>query len=213
MTVVGVVKDVREDLDNYRINRPVWYVPYAQTENDFPVNLVMRAAVDPTSLTAEVRDAVRRVDPDQPVSDIMTMNTNLSGILVTERFGAVLMAALAVSGLLVASIGLYGVMAYSVNRRTSEIGLRVALGARPRHVLQLIIGQGMKLTGMGVAIGLAVAWTTTRLLAGLLFGLSATDIGTFTAIAVMLGVVGLVACYFPARSAMRLNPAEALRYE
>jgi putative ABC transport system permease protein len=213
MTVVGVVKDVREDLDNYRINRPVWYVPYAQTENDFPVNLVMRATVDPTSLTAEVRDAVRRVDPDQPVSDIMTMNTNLSGILVTERFGAVLMAALAVSGLLVASIGLYGVMAYSVNRRTSELGLRVALGARPRHVLQLIIGQGMKLTGMGVAIGLGVAWATTRLLAGLLFGLSTTDIGTFTAIAVMLGVVGLVACYFPARSAMRLNPAEALRYE
>src|SRR5215472_11785854 len=118
MTVVGVVKDIKEDLFNYRINRPVWYVPYAQFENAFPVNLVIRASVDATSLTAAVRDAIRHVDPDQPVSDIMTMNTNLSGVLVTERFGAILMAALAGSGLLLASIGLYGVMAFSVNRRT-----------------------------------------------------------------------------------------------
>jgi putative ABC transport system permease protein len=213
MTVVGVVKDVKEDLFNYRINRPVWYVPYAQFENAYPVNLVVRASVDPTSLTAAVRDAIRKVDPDQPVSDIMTMNTNLSRVLVTERFGAILMAALAFSGLLLASIGLYGVMAYSVNQRTSEIGLRVALGAQPKHVLQLIIGHGMKLTLAGVAIGLVAAWTTTRLLTGLLFGLSATDAGTFTAIAVILGVVGLFACYFPARSAMQLNPVEALRYE
>jgi putative ABC transport system permease protein len=213
MTVVGVVKDVKEDLFNYRINRPVWYVPYAQFENAYPINLVIRASVDPTSLTAAVRDAIRKVDPDQPVSDIMTMNTNLSGVLVAERFGAILMAALAVSGLLLASIGLYGVMAYSVNRRTSEIGLRVALGAQPRHVLQLIVGHGMKLTLLGVVIGLLAAWTTTRLLTGLLFGLSATDAGTFTAIAVILGLVGLFACYFPARSAMQLNPVDALRYE
>jgi putative ABC transport system permease protein len=213
MTVVGVVKNVKEDLSNYRINRPVWYVPYAQAENNFPVNLVMRAAVDPTSLTAAVRDAIRHVDPDQPVSDIMAMNTILSGVLVTERFGATLMAALAVSGLLLSSIGLYGVMAYSVNQRTSEIGLRVALGAQPRHVLQLIIGHGMKLTLVGVAIGLVAGWTATRLLASLLFGLTATDAATFSAIALLLGLVGLFACYFPARSAMRLNPVEALRYE
>jgi putative ABC transport system permease protein len=213
MTVVGVVKDVKEDLFNYRINRPVWYAPYAQFGNAYPVNLVIRASVDPTSLTAAVREAIRKVDPDQPISDIMTMNTNLSGVLVTERFGAILMAALAVSGLLLASIGLYGVMAYSVNQRTSEIGLRVALGAQPRHVLQLIVGHGMKLTLVGVVIGLLAAWTTTRFLTGLLFGLSATDPGTFTAIAVILGVVGLSACYFPARSAMQLNPVEALRHE
>jgi putative ABC transport system permease protein len=213
MTVVGVVKDVKEDLFNYRINRPVWYVPYPQVDNNFPVNLVVRASVDPTSLTTGVRDAIHAIDPDQPVSNIMTMNTILSGVLVTERFGAILMGALAISGLLLASIGLYGVMAYSVSQRTGEIGLRVALGAQPKHVLGLIIGYGMKLTLVGVAIGLVMAWSTTRLLASLLFGLNPTDTATFTAIALLLGLVGLFACYFPARSAMRLNPVEALRYE
>jgi len=213
MTVVGVVSDVKEDRFNYRINRPVWYVPYPQLENDFPVNLIIHAALDPTSLTAAARDAIHSIDPDQPVSNVMTMNTNLSSVLVTERFGAVLMGTLAGCGLLLASIGLYGVMAYSVRQRTGEIGIRIALGAQPKHVLRLIMGYGMKLTILGVSIGLVAAWSATRLLASLLFGLSATDTTTFSAICVLLGLVGLFACYLPARAAMRLNPVEALRYE
>jgi putative ABC transport system permease protein len=213
LTVVGVVKDVKEDLFNYRINRPVWYVPYAQVENNFPVNLVIRASADPTSLIGAVRDIIRSVDPDQPISKIMTMNVNLSGVLVTERFGAVLMGTLAVTGLLLASIGLYGVMAYSVSHRTGEIGLRVALGAQPKHILGLIMGHGMKLTLLGVAIGLILAWSTTRLLVSLLFELSATDAATFSVISLLLGLTGLLACYLPARTAVQLDPAEALRYE
>lgn len=213
MTVVGVVKNVKEDLFNYRINRPVWYVPYAQVENSFPVNLVVRAKGNPTFLTAAAREAIRAIDLDQPVANVMTMNTNLSGVLVTERFSAILMAALAGSGLLLASIGLYGVMAYSVKQRTSEIGVRVALGAQPRHVFQLIMRQGMKLTLLGVTVGLLAAWSATRLLVSLLFGLGASDATTFTAITLLLGIIGLLACYLPARSAMHLDPVVALRYE
>ena len=213
MTVVGIVKDVKEDRFNYRINRPVWYVPYAQVENDFPVNLIIRAAIDPSSLTTAVLEAVHSVDPDQPVSNIMTMNTNLSTVLVTERFGAVLMGTLAISGLLLACIGLFGVMAYSVTQRTGEIGIRVALGAQPRHVVGLIMAQGVKLTLFGVVIGLVVAWATTRLLVSLLFEIRAADPATFILISLLLVSIALVACFFPARRALNVDPMIALRAE
>jgi putative ABC transport system permease protein len=213
MTIVGVVKDVKEDLFNYRINRPVWYVPYAQVENNFPLNLVVRTRIDPKSLIAALRDVVRASDPDQPISNVMTMNTILSNVLVTERFDAVLMAALAISGLLIACIGLYGVMAYSVTQRTGEIGLRVALGAQPKHVLSLIMGQGFKLTLLGVFIGLVVAWATTQLLVSLLFEIEATDPATFISISLLLLSVALLACFFPARRALGVDPMVALRAE
>jgi putative ABC transport system permease protein len=213
MTVIGVVKDVKEDLFNYRINRPVWYVPYAQVENNFPVNLVVRTSSDPASVTAAVREAIHAVDPDQPVSNVMTMNENLAGVLVTERFSAILMSALAASGLLLAALGLYGVMAYSVSQRTAEIGVRVALGAQRIHVLQLILGHGAKLTLLGVAIGVAAAWALTRLLAGLLFEVNATDPVTFLSISLLLVSIALIACLLPARRALSVDPVIALRAE
>ena len=213
LTVVGVVKDVKEDLFNYRINRPVWYVPYAQVENNFPLNLAIRVDVDPTGLIAAVRSVVHAGDSDQPISNVATLNATLSGVLVTERFGAVLMGTLSVLGLLLAALGLYGVMAYSVRQRTGEIGLRMALGAQPKHLFALIVGDGMRLTFWGVALGLAGAWVATRLLVSLLFELNAADAGTFSAITLLIGVVGLVACYLPARFAMKLDPVQALRCE
>jgi len=213
MTVVGVVKDVKEDLFNYRINRPVWYVPYAQLENKFPVNLVVRTNVDPTSVTAAIREAVRAIDPELPISNVMTMNENLGGVLVTERFGAILMSVLAASGLLLAALGLYGVMAYSVSQRTAEIGLRVALGAERTDVLQLTLGEGVKLTLLGITIGLAAAWSLTRLLVSLLFGVSASDPATFVSISLLLISTALLACFFPARRALSVDPMIALRAE
>ena len=213
MTVIGVVKDVKEDLFNYRINRPVWYVPYAQVENNFPVNLVVRTSSDPASVTAAVREAIHAVDPDQPVSNVMTMNENLAGVLVTERFSAILMSALAASGLLLAALGLYGVMAYSVSQRTAEIGVRVALGAQRIHVLQLILGHGAKLTLLGVAIGFAAAWALMRLMAGLLFEVNATDPATFLSISLLLVSIALIACLLPARRALSVDPVIALRAE
>jgi len=213
MTVIGVVKDVKEDLFNYRINRPVWYVPYAQLENNFPVNLVVRTSGNPASVTAAVREAVHAIDPDQPISNVMTMNENLAGVLVTERFSAILMSVLAASGLLLAALGLYGVMAYSVSQRTAEIGLRVALGAQRGDVFQLILGQGVRITLLGIAIGLLPALGIARLLASLLFGVGATDPATFGSIALLLVFVALVACIFPGRRALAVDPIQALRTE
>src|SRR5436309_1594404 len=213
MTVIGVIRDVKEDLFNYRVNRPVWYVPYAQLENNFPVNLVVRTSDDPASVTTAIREATRAVDPDQPISDVMTMNQNLARVLVTERFSAILMSVLAAAGLLLAALGLYGVMAYSVSQRTTEIGVRVALGAHPIHVLRLILGQGAKLTLLGIAIGLTAAWGLTRLLASLLFEVNATDPATFVSISLLLVSIALVACFLPARRALAVDPMVALRYE
>lgn len=213
MTVIGVVKDVKEDFANYRINRAVWYVPYAQLENNFPVNLVVRTSSDPTGVITMVREAIHAVDPGQPISNVMTMNENLARVLVTERFSAILMGVLAGSGLLLAALGLYGVMAYSVSQRTTEIGVRVALGARRIHVLQLILGQGAKLTLLGVAIGLAAAWGLTRLLVSLLFEVKAADPATLVSISLLLVSIALLACFFPARRALSVDPMVALRAE
>jgi putative ABC transport system permease protein len=213
LTVVGVVKDVKEDRFNFRIDRPVWYLPYTQQPNNLALDLVARVDGDPASLTGAIRREILEVDPDQPVSNVSTMNADLAAMLVTERFSAILMAALAGMGLLLAIIGLYSLMAYSVSRQTPEIGLRAALGARPMHIFGMVLGRGAKLILVGLVVGLLGAALLTRLLASTLYGVKASDPATFAIIATLVTAVATVACYLPARRAMKVDPLVALRYE
>jgi putative ABC transport system permease protein len=221
LTVVGVVKDVKEDRFNFRIGHPVWYVPYFEygqypfvpSTMTMQINLIVQASGDSTSLAASIRGAIRAVDPNQPVSQVMTMREHLADVLVTERFSAVLMGALAALGLALAALGLYGVMAYSVSERTGEFGLRIALGARPRDIFKLVIKQGVVVIAFGLSLGVIGALGVTRFLSGTLYGVSPTDPLTFAVIALVLAAVALVACWVPARRATRVDPTVALRYE
>jgi predicted permease len=213
LTVIGLIADIKEDRYNFRIDRPAWYLPHTQQEINMPLNLVVRASGDPSSITASVRDRIRSLDADLPVSNVMTMNDHLAEVLITERFSAVLMGTLAALGLMLAAFGLYGVMAYSVSQRTGEIGLRMALGARPRDVLKLVMGHGVVIILIGLSAGLLGAWAVTRLLSGTLYQVSPDDPATFILVAVLLASVALLACYLPARRATRVDPMVALRHE
>jgi putative ABC transport system permease protein len=217
MTVVGVVKDVKEDRFNFRIARPVWYAPYAQQAFALPVsiplNLLVRTEGDPERVAAAVRAQIRAVDADQPVANVMPLREQLSDLLVADRFAAILLGALATVGMLLAALGLYGVLAYSVGQRTGEIGLRMALGARQRDVLRLVVREGLRLAGTGLVLGVAGAWVLTRLLAVTLYEVSPTDPLTFAAVCALLATVAFFACWIPARRATRIEPMAALRCE
>ena len=212
MTVVGVVKDVKEDRFNFRISRPVWYLPFSQQENSYALDLVVRSAREPAVLAREIRQAVQELEPDQPVSNVQTMDENLAGLLSTDRFSAILMAALAAMGLLLAVIGLYGIMAYTVGQRTSELGLRAALGARPADILRMVLSRGAVLAGAGLCSGLIGAAFLTRYLGGILYGVKPNDPATLAGVSLLLAAVALAACYFPARRAARVDPMIALRH-
>jgi putative ABC transport system permease protein len=217
MTVVGVVRDVKEDRFGFRIDRPAWYLPYAQqtftAPVNLPLNLVLRAEGDPLALAGAVREAIRQVDPHQPVASVMPMREYLSDVLVAERFSALLMGALAAFGLLLAALGLYGVMAYTVNQRTGEIGVRMALGARPADVFRQVLGRGATLVAAGLGLGVTAAWMLTRMLASSLYQVSASDPATFAFVALALAGTAAFACWLPARRAMRISPMAALRSE
>jgi putative ABC transport system permease protein len=160
-----------------------------------------------------IRGSVASVDPDQPVYDAMTLERVISNAIVGLSYVAANMGVLGLIALVLASVGVYGVMAYAVTERTHEIGVRLALGARPSDVMKMLISRGLVLTAIGIAIGLPMTFALERLLASLLFGVSATDLISFGGGAAALAVVALLACYFPARRAMRVDPMVALRYE
>ena len=210
--VVGVVKDVRQ----FQLNadpKPQMYLLYAQAEFFAPRHLVVSTAVEPLGLASAVRKTVWEIDKDQPVSDVSTMEEVLSESIARQRFSMLLLAVFAGVALLLAAVGLYGVMSYSVAQRTREIGLRMALGAQERDVLRMVVGQGLKLVLAGVLIGLAAAFALTRLMSSLLFGVSATDPATLVTISLLLVGVAVLASYVPARRATKVDPLIALRYE
>ena len=211
LTVVGVVADVKEDLFNYRVNRPVWYLPYSQVDNTRPLSLLVRTAGNPAVLTNAVRQTIRSVDRDMPIPPAQPMRAHVMTVVASERFSAVLMAAFAVVGLGLAALGLYAVIAYSVSQRTAEIGLRMALGSSRLAVLTMVLREGVVLGGCGLIAGLAGARLLVRVFADSLYGVSATDATTFAAVGAVLVCVGMTACLFPAYRATRIDPIIALR--
>ena len=210
--IVGIVGDARQwGLD--RPADPEIYFPFAQINISSEATLVVRAAGDPAGLTDAVRRAVREVNGDAPVFRVKTMMEVVAGSTAQQRFNMVLMTVFAGVALVMAAIGMYGVISYSVTQRTHEIGVRMALGASTGAVVKLVVGQGMILASAGVAIGLGASFALTRLMSSLLFGVSPTDPLTFTVISLILVGVALVACFVPARRATRIDPMIALRYE
>ena len=210
MEVVGVIKDVKHEL-NIPIE-PEYYLPHAQDSWNGMV-LVARTTVDPASLSAALRQQVWAIDKDQPVFDVKTMQEVRSTSVAIYSFSSVMLAIFAGIALILAAIGIYGVMAFAVTQRTQEIGIRMALGARTADVLKLVVTHGMKLALLGMVIGLAGSWALTRFIEKLLVGVQPTDLLTFSLVSVCLLVAAFVACYLPARRATKVDPLVALRYE
>jgi putative ABC transport system permease protein len=210
LTVVGVVGDVRLRAEGELA--PVIYLPYLQAGQPF-MTVLVRTAGNPRLWAPAVRRQIASIDQDQPPHDLMPLDELREKSLTPRRVNMLLLGTFAVLGLILASVGIYGVVSYSVSHRTHEIGVRMAMGAEHRDVLRLVVGQGLCLTLIGTGIGLAASLAATRLMGTMLFGVKPTDPATFLAVALLLSGVALLACYIPARRATKVDPIVALRYE
>jgi len=214
--VVGEVGDIR-DVGPAQKPAPAIYEPYAQSDpgSGFSagITLLARTKADPMALSRTIQDSIWSIGKDQPITKLKTMTQVIANSYAEPRSQSLLLGLFGALGLVLALVGIYGVISYSVGRRTREIGIRMALGAQTKDVLRLVLGQGAKLVLAGVAIGLAASFAATRLMSGLLYGISATDPVTFAGVPILLALAGLAACYVPARRAMRIQPTTALRNE
>jgi putative ABC transport system permease protein len=206
--IVGNTKftDVRAE------SHPTSYWPHPQLPYS-AMTLAARTSGEPQSFAASIEREIHALDPDQPVSDVRTMDRWVARSLAQARFNSLLLATFAAVALLLAAIGIYGVMSYAVSQRTPEIGIRLAMGAETRDILTMIVADAMRLAGIGLAIGVGLAVALSRTLTTLLYQVTGTDPMTFAAVVAVLGVVALVASYLPARRAARIPPVEALRYQ
>src|SRR6185437_2277819 len=209
--IIGVVGNITQIALNAP-EEPEMYVPYAQFSLSM-MNLVVRAAADPTNLTSALQAQASAIDKDVTLSGVKTMDDVLNGSVSQPRFSSQLIGVFAALALLLAAIGLYGVVAYSVSQRINEIGIRMALGATREDVLRLVLRYGAGLTLIGTALGFVASLAATRVLSSMLFEVSANDPQTFLAVSVLLMAVVLGACYIPARRAAKVDPMVALRYE
>ncbi|HVF72955.1 MAG TPA: ABC transporter permease [Chthoniobacterales bacterium] len=209
-TVIGVVKDVRQN-DFVAEPKMQMYFTYRQLRSLMPNALIVRTAVEPLSLATSVRNAIWAVDKDQTVANVTSMEKIVASAVARQRFSMLLLAIFAGVALVLAAVGIYGVMSYSVAQQTREIGIRMALGAQRGDVLRMTVQQGLKLVGFGLVIGLVAAFILTRVMASLLFGISATDPITFLSISLVLVAVALLANLIPALRATKVDPMIALR--
>jgi putative ABC transport system permease protein len=212
LEVLGVVGRVKMESLNQNSDRVQGYFAYAQSPQA-GMTVIIKGASDPNQLISSVRGVVKQIDSDQPIYNPRTMNEIRAESVASERLNLTLLSIFAGIALVLAIVGIYGVMSYSVTQRTHEIGIRMAIGARPGDVFRMILGHGMKLALIGIAIGLLGAFILTRFMATMLFGVAPTDATTFTGISLLLIAIALLACYLPGRRATKVEPTISLRYE
>jgi putative ABC transport system permease protein len=211
LTIVGVVSDIKHTGLNKEA-APEFYLSYLQSP-EFLMTVAVKTDREPQAILAAIRNEIAAIDRDQPLAKVALLEQLLSDSVAGQRFNTLLLGLFATLALALAVVGVYGVMSYSAAQRTQEIGIRIALGAQRKDIMKLIVGQGLTLTVIGVAIGLIASYGLTRLLEKFLFGISATDTMIFAAVSVLLCAVTLLACFIPARRATRVDPMVALRYE